>query len=94
MNFEQYYQMYVRNTLTGVVQLLSEEEDLKFVWAEISYFSRWWRDQDESTKNDLRRLVDTKRFQFVGGGWVREHSDVYLCSVLPHQFPYYLAMAC
>ncbi len=35
----------------------------------IAYLWRWWNEQTEATKNILRELVRTGRFEFINGGW-------------------------
>ena len=61
----------VRDTLTSVVRALAENPALRFNWAEIVFFEKWWREQDATTQATTRRLVESGQLAFVGGGWVQ-----------------------
>lgn len=41
------------------------------MWSEISFFMRWFEEQSTETKADLRELVESGQFEFVGSGWVQ-----------------------
>jgi len=43
----------------------------RFIWAEISYFEWWYREQDTTVQNNTKMLVQSKRLEFVTGGWVQ-----------------------
>eukprot|EP01112_Ceratiomyxa_fruticulosa_P009601 TRINITY_DN2513_c0_g1_i1.p1 TRINITY_DN2513_c0_g1~~TRINITY_DN2513_c0_g1_i1.p1 ORF type:complete len:1175 (-),score=244.78 TRINITY_DN2513_c0_g1_i1:43-3567(-) len=68
--FEGYYQQWTKGIITSVVNALSADVRRKFIWAEISYFQRWWEDQNEDTREKVRRLVQNEQLEFVTGGWV------------------------
>ncbi|CAG7834650.1 unnamed protein product [Allacma fusca] len=68
--FESYYSSRTKYILDYMVHYMSEDSDLKLVWAEICFFDRWWRQQNEGTRNKVRRLIENKQLEFVGGGWV------------------------
>lgn len=53
--FDEYYWSSTRHILDGVLRNLKQHSDMKFVWAEISYFSRWFEALYQSEKNDVRR---------------------------------------
>jgi len=36
-----------------------------------SFFTRWWREQTEATKDLVRKLVDNGQLDFVNGGYVQ-----------------------
>ena len=61
----------VRDTLTTVVRALAENPALRFNWAEIVFFEKWWGEQDATTQATTRRLVESGQLAFVGGGWVQ-----------------------
>uniref|UniRef100_A0A0K0D9M0 Alpha-mann_mid domain-containing protein n=1 Tax=Angiostrongylus cantonensis TaxID=6313 RepID=A0A0K0D9M0_ANGCA len=69
--FEQYHHDQTRKILDGMVKHLSSPtEDMRFIYAEISFFELWWRDQNESTKSKVRELLASGKFEIVTGGWV------------------------
>ena len=70
MPFEQYYQAYTKQILDKVVNYLSDHADRKFNWSDLAFFNRWWQDQTEEKKNQVKKLVNDKQFIFMGGGWV------------------------
>jgi len=35
----------------------------------MAFFSRWWNEQNNSTKEVVRRLVQQGRLEFVNGAW-------------------------
>lgn len=41
----------------------------RFVYVESSFFWRWWEEQDESVRRNVKELVDQGRLEFLGGGW-------------------------
>lgn len=44
--------------------------DKIFHWSEISYLHRWWQDQTEATRNQVKQLVAKGRLVFINSGWV------------------------
>lgn len=69
--FDEYFQSQTKSILTTVIDALNKDPRRKFVWAEISYFEWWWREQSPSTQETTRRLLKNKQFEFVTGGWVQ-----------------------
>ncbi|TRY91811.1 hypothetical protein DNTS_012444 [Danionella cerebrum] len=49
---------------------LYEDERRKFIWCEISYFSKWWDGIDEQKRDAVRRLVERGQLEVATGGWV------------------------
>jgi len=41
----------------------------RFIYAEVVYFSKWWKMQNESIRDIFRDLVQNGRFEFINGGW-------------------------
>lgn len=48
----------VKFIFDSLVSSLQENADRKFVLVEMSFFSRWFNDQSDSTKDVVRKLVD------------------------------------
>eukprot|EP00002_Diphylleia_rotans_P037925 TRINITY_DN853_c0_g1_i6.p1 TRINITY_DN853_c0_g1~~TRINITY_DN853_c0_g1_i6.p1 ORF type:complete len:935 (-),score=209.41 TRINITY_DN853_c0_g1_i6:77-2881(-) len=71
LTFEEYYQEQVKVILSGVVTALQKDPNRRFIWSEISYFSRWYDEQSEATKDAWKALVRSGQIEFVGAGWVQ-----------------------
>ncbi|XP_072309495.1 alpha-mannosidase 2 [Eucyclogobius newberryi] len=68
--FDQYYQDQTKHILDNMVQFLSEDSRRTMIWAEISYFSKWWNNIDEQKKSMVKKLLLQQRLELVTGGWV------------------------
>lgn len=60
----------VRYIIDAVVQELAMHPDRKFIWVEISFFSRWWKEQKPQTQTLVNKLIDNGQLEFISGGWV------------------------
>lgn len=60
----------VQYILDSVIRELSSHPDRKFMYVEIGFFWRWWNEQSEEKKTEVRRLVKTGQLEFVNAGWV------------------------
>ena len=70
MTFEEYFEQRTRNILNTIVNALSQKESRKFVWAETSYLSLWWKQANDDMKSKMRRLIANRQLEIVTGGWV------------------------
>lgn len=59
----------VENVLDSVVESLLRNQNRKFVFAEMAFFSRWWYEQSEEIQETVGKLVDGGRLEFINGGW-------------------------
>lgn len=41
----------------------------KFIYVEQAFFQRWWRQQNEAVKADVRQLLANGQLEFINGGW-------------------------
>ncbi|XP_054155029.1 alpha-mannosidase 2-like [Oppia nitens] len=70
--FEQYYYDYTALILNNMVDKLTRYHNMTFIWAEMSFMSRWW----ESLKNrpqmreSVKYLIKSGQLEIVTGGWV------------------------
>ena len=48
----------VQYILDSVIPELQADPTKKFIYVEIAFFARWWDEQDNVTKEQVRRLVD------------------------------------
>ncbi|RNA25280.1 lysosomal alpha-mannosidase-like, partial [Brachionus plicatilis] len=62
----------VQYVLDTVVSELEKDPSKRFVYVEMAYMSRWWKEQDDKTKQLVRTLVDEGRLEFVIGAWVMD----------------------
>jgi len=42
----------------------------KFIWEEMSYLERWWRDAPQKKQEAFAKLVRDGQLEIVSGGWV------------------------
>eukprot|EP00980_Cylindrotheca_fusiformis_P004845 scaffold1034_cov127-Cylindrotheca_fusiformis.AAC.26 len=69
--FDDYFQSQTKQILTSVVEALKLDKRRKFIWAEVSYFEWWWKEQTAETQDVVRELLKNKQLEFVTGGWVQ-----------------------
>lgn len=52
--FDDYYEHDTKHILSNALRHLKENPDMKFIWAEISYFSRFYEELGQNNKKDMR----------------------------------------
>ncbi|XP_043723606.1 alpha-mannosidase 2-like [Telopea speciosissima] len=70
LTVDEYYDRQSRHILDTIVETLSKDERRKFIWEEMSYLERWWRDASEAKRKTFHNLVNNGQLEIVGGGWV------------------------
>ncbi|XP_062985608.1 alpha-mannosidase 2 [Elgaria multicarinata webbii] len=68
--FDDYFRDQTQHILNNMVIKLQEDKGRKFMWSEISYFSKWWDGIDSQKKDAVKRLIEVGQFEIVTGGWV------------------------
>lgn len=58
----------VQYVLDTVVQSLAASPDRRFTYAEMAFFTRWWAQQDQPTRDLVQQLVTDGRLAFAEGG--------------------------
>ncbi|XP_074275157.1 alpha-mannosidase At3g26720-like isoform X1 [Silene latifolia] len=59
----------VQNVLDSVISSLLEDENRKFIYVEMAFFKRWWRQQSPKLKAKVKELVNSGQLEFINGGW-------------------------
>ncbi|CAI9109572.1 OLC1v1009416C1 [Oldenlandia corymbosa var. corymbosa] len=70
LTVEEYYNRQSKHILDTIVDTLSKDNRRKFIWEEMSYLERWWRDASDSKRESFISLVKNGQLEIVGGGWV------------------------
>ncbi|KAK7381345.1 hypothetical protein VNO78_33973 [Psophocarpus tetragonolobus] len=70
LTVEEYYDRQSRHILDTIVHTLTKDNRRKFIWEEMSYLERWWRDAPDEMKESFINLVKNGQLEIVGGGWV------------------------
>ena len=59
----------VQYIIDSVVQALLQDPEKRFIYVESAFFSKWWREQDDKLKEQVKMLVNEGRLEFIGGAW-------------------------
>lgn len=54
--FDDYFRDQTQHILNNMVIKLQEDNRRKFMWSEISYFSKWWDGIDSQKKDAVKRF--------------------------------------
>jgi len=74
--FEEYYlgtggsKASVKKILDNFVDSLYDRKDRTFIYVEMAFFSKWYREQSEIKKTQVKNLLKEGRFEFINGGYV------------------------
>lgn len=66
---DQYYIGNVQYIITTVIEQLLANPERKFIYVEQAFFQRWWRQQPDDVRSQVKYLVDNKQLEFINGGW-------------------------
>ncbi|XP_019622068.1 PREDICTED: lysosomal alpha-mannosidase-like [Branchiostoma belcheri] len=59
----------VQYILDSVIPQLEMKPSRTFIYVEIAFFYRWWREQDADMRERVRKLVNNGQLEFINGGW-------------------------
>ncbi|XP_060071726.1 lysosomal alpha-mannosidase-like [Ylistrum balloti] len=59
----------VQYILDSVVQELLSDPTKRFIYVEVAFFARWWRQQSDSMRHTVKGLVNRGQLEFILGGW-------------------------
>ncbi|PNX83164.1 lysosomal alpha-mannosidase-like protein [Trifolium pratense] len=55
----------VQNVLDSVISSLLEDQNRKFIYVEMAFFQRWWRQQSKAKKLKVKELVNSGQLEFM-----------------------------
>ncbi|XP_073222216.1 alpha-mannosidase At3g26720 isoform X2 [Cicer arietinum] len=82
----------VQNVLDSVISALLEDQNRKFIYVEMAFFQRWWRQQSKAKKLKVKELVNSGQLEFINGGMCMHdeatphYIDLIDQTTLGHQF--------
>eukprot|EP01018_Ginkgo_biloba_P031211 Gb_14161 [translate_table: standard] len=59
----------VQYILDSFIDALQEDPNRKFIYVEVAFFKRWWRQQSKEKKEVVQKLVESGQLEFINGGW-------------------------
>ncbi|GMR56501.1 hypothetical protein PMAYCL1PPCAC_26696, partial [Pristionchus mayeri] len=68
--FEEYFDAQTKQILDGMLTHLPQQDQMSFIYAEVSFFEMWWRGLDEQARDKVKSLITSGRLELVTGGWV------------------------
>ncbi|KAG5394876.1 hypothetical protein IGI04_024839 [Brassica rapa subsp. trilocularis] len=82
----------VENVIESVIASLLDDQNRKFIYVEMAFFERWWRQQSNAKKVKVKKLVDSGQLEFINGGMCMHdeatphYIDMIDQTTLGHQF--------
>ncbi|KAI5651043.1 hypothetical protein M9H77_37048 [Catharanthus roseus] len=58
----------VQNVLDSVIPALLDDKNRRFIYVEMAFFQRWWRQQSPMLKAKVKDLVNSGQLEFINGG--------------------------
>lgn len=75
----------VQYIIDTVVQGLLQDPARKFVYVESAFFSKWWHEQSNALKEQVKMLVNEGRLEFIGGAWsMNDEANTHYQSLVDH----------
>ena len=68
--FERYYSDQTRHILDNMLDKLVAYPKMRFIYAEMSFFSMWWSEISTKKRGLVKKLISERRLEIVTGGWV------------------------
>ena len=78
-----YFATSTKSIITNIVDKLTENKNMTFIWTEMSYLSLWWESASVELKGKMRALINSGRLEIPTGGWVMtDEANVDLFSMI------------
>uniref|UniRef100_A0A0K0FV29 Alpha-mannosidase n=1 Tax=Strongyloides venezuelensis TaxID=75913 RepID=A0A0K0FV29_STRVS len=68
--FEKYYEDDVSKILNGMLEYLSEDNNMRFVYVEMSFFELFYSTLPGVKRQKIKKLLSDKKLEIITGGWV------------------------
>ncbi|XP_026271901.1 lysosomal alpha-mannosidase isoform X2 [Frankliniella occidentalis] len=59
----------VQYIIDSVVNELLHDPSKRFIYVETAFFWKWWKNQHDTRRHQVKKLVDSGRLEFIGGAW-------------------------
>lgn len=59
----------VQYIIDSVIRALLHNPERRFIYVEMAFFTKWWEEQTDELKEQVKMLVSEGRLQFMGGAW-------------------------
>jgi lysosomal alpha-mannosidase len=69
-SFDDYWNSSVSFIINSVLDALDKDPDKRFVWEEVSFLSKWWKQASNDSRELIKKLHSNGQLEFIGGGWV------------------------
>lgn len=66
----------VQYIIDSVIQELLKDHNRRFIYVETAFFWKWWKQQHDSLRHKVKKLVNSGQLEFVSGGWVMHDEAV------------------
>lgn len=75
----------VQYIIDTVIQGLLQNPARKFVYVESAFFSKWWDEQSDDLREQVKMLVNEGRLEFIGGAWsMNDEANTHYQSLVDH----------
>ncbi|TKR81278.1 hypothetical protein L596_015179 [Steinernema carpocapsae] len=64
------YSEDTNNILNNMLEFVPKNPKMRFIWCEMIFLERWFRELPEEKKNAVRKLIKTGQLELASGSWV------------------------
>lgn len=64
-----YQKASVQAILDSVITELLKDPNKRFIYVESAFFFKWWDKQTAALQEEVKKLVNEGRLEFIGGAW-------------------------